>query len=213
MKQLFLASQFYLSGKSIGEKIPTELKKHTVFITTPIKYKVFKESELDWHYKNRACLAENGFICEDYDISGKSVEDLKNDLSNYKVIYMEGGNPFYLIQEAQKNDFATYIRQRVEDGLIYVSESAGSVAAGIDIACNARPGKSPADYQLSNTKGFELVNFTILPHWGMENKKSDYIKYKIPQSYSEDFPCILLLNNQYVEVEDDWCKIVDVIKE
>lgn len=212
MKKLYLASQFYIAGKSIGAKIPSEAKKNTVFITTPIKYRAFKDSELDWHYKNRAALQESGFVCTDYDITGKSENGLVKDLDSFDVMYMEGGNPFYLMQEAQKNNFKNYVQNRVKNGLIYISESAGSVAAGIDISGNGRPGKSPSDYQLANTKGFELVNFAILPHWGAENKKADHLTYKIPQSYSENYPYILLNDNQYIEVTDDWYKIVDVTK-
>ncbi|HBO10888.1 TPA: hypothetical protein DD448_02970, partial [Candidatus Collierbacteria bacterium] len=182
------------------------------FITTPIKYREFKESELDWHYKNRAALKESGFVCDDYNISNKSEGDLKKDLARYDIIYMEGGNPFYLMQESHKNNFCQYVNNRVKEGLIYVSESAGSVAAGIDIDGNSRPGKSSSDYDLLNTHGFGLVNFAILPHWGAESKKTDHLTYKIPQSYNEDFPYILLTNNQYVEVKDDWYQIVDVTK-
>ena len=208
MKKLYLASQFYVSGKSIGSKISDELKKNTVFIITPIKYKVFKEADLEWHYKNRATLKDGGFICDDYDITGKSEIDLKQDLSKYDVLYVEGGNVAYLLQQSQQNNFGKYIKERVNNGMIYISESAGSVIAGPDIFANCRPGKAPGDYGLTYTKGFGLVNFEIMPHWGMENKKPDYMKYKIPQSYNEDFPYILLLNNQYVEVTDDWYKII-----
>lgn len=210
MTHLFLASQFYVTGKSIGAKIPAELKQNTVFITTSIKYRVFRESELDWHYKNRATLIDSGFVFDDYDITGKSYEDLMRDLARYDVVYVEGGNTAYLLQQAQKNDFGKYITSRVNDGMIYISESAGSVIAGPDIFANSRPGKSPADYGLTDTKGFGLVNFVILPHWGKESKKSDYMTYKIPQSYNEDFPYILLANNQYIEVQDDWYKIFDL---
>lgn len=69
MTQAYLASQFYVVGDYIGPKISADKKAKTVFITTPIKYKVFKESELDWHYKNRETLKRNGFITEDYDIT------------------------------------------------------------------------------------------------------------------------------------------------
>ncbi len=212
MKKLFLASQFYVSGHHIATKIPESKKQNTVFITTSIKYRVFKESELDWHYKNRATLKDSGFIFDDYDITGKSNADLIHDLAKYEVIYVEGGNTAYLLQQAQKNDFGKYLLGRVNDGMIYISESAGSVIAGPDIFANSRPGKSPKDYGLTDTKGFGLVNFEIMPHWGMENKKSDYQAYKIPQSYYENFPYILLSNTQYVEVTDDWYKIEDVTK-
>lgn len=213
MKKLFLASQFYVVAESIGVKIPKKSKQKTVFITTPIKYRVFTESELDWHYKNRATLQAAGFIYDDYDITDKTEIDLKKDLDHYEVMYMEGGNPFYLLQASQKNNFTQYVTDRVRNGLTYVSESAGSVAAGIDISANSRPGKSLQNYDLPNSSGFGFVNFAILPHWGQESKKPDYFAHKISQSYDEHFPYVFLTNNQYIEVTDNWYKIVDVAQE
>lgn len=213
MKKLYLASQFYVTGMSIGAKIAPALKKNTVFITTPIKYKVFKESELDWHYKNRATLSEAGFTFDDYDITGKTPPEFKKDLSKYAVIYVEGGNPFYMLQESQRTHFDQYLFERVSNGMVYISESAGSVVAGIDIAANSRVGKSVSDYDLSTSSGFSFINFGFMPHWSMASKKKDYQQSKVPQSYKEDFPHLLLTNNHYVEVTGDWYKIIDISKE
>jgi dipeptidase E len=109
-------------------------------------------------------------------------------------MYVEGGNAFFFMQEAQKNNFGDYVRGRLEQGMIYISESAGSVCAGIDIAANSRPGKSLKDYDLSSSAGFGFVNFAILPHWGQPEKREDYLDYKIPNSYHDDYPYILLSN-------------------
>ncbi len=210
MIQAYLASQFYVVGDSIGSKISADKKDKTVFITTPIKYKVFKESELVWHYKNRETLKRNGFITEDYDITGKSEQDLVRDLAKYKVMYVEGGNPFSTLKIAQTNNFAAYVRSRIKEGMIYVSESAGSVLAGADIAANSRPGKSAKEYGLADTKGIGLISAVFMPHWGQGIKRKDYVESKYPQTYHEDFPYIFLPNNQYLEVENGSWRIVSV---
>jgi len=210
MTQAYLASQFYVVGDSIGSKISSDKKAKTVFITTPIKYKVFKESELDWHYKNRETLKRNGFITEDYDITGKTEQDLLVDLARYTVMYVEGGNPFSTLKIAQTNNFANYVRTRINEGMIYISESAGSVLAGADIAANSRPGKSAQEYGLTDTTGIGLINAVFMPHWGLESKRKDYSESKYPQTYHEDFPYIFLPNNQYLEVEDAVFKIISV---
>ena len=210
MKHIYLSSQFYVTGLAISQKISDEQKQNTVFITTPIKYKNFKESELDWHYKNRATLEAGGFICDDYDIAGKSEEDLVRDLANYKVIYVEGGDPFYFLNQAQSNNFISYITKRVEDGMVYVSESAGSVVAGMDIRANGRPGKNAEKYGLTNTHGINFLNAVFMPHWGLENKRADYNEHKYPQTYNEDYPYIFLPNNCYIEIVGNSWKIVSI---
>ncbi len=211
--KLFLTSKFHYVARDIAAKLSDEQKQKVVFITTPFKYRQFKESELDWHYFNLEAMKKYGYKYDFYDIIGKSSEDIEHDLGKYETMYVEGGNPFFFMQEALKNNFGDYIKKRLDDGMIYISESAGSVVAGPDIAANSRPGKSLQNYDLPDSSGFNIVNFAILPHWGQDIKKEDYLTYKIPQAYKEDFPYILLNNNQYVEVQDDWINIVDVTKE
>ncbi len=212
MTQAYLASQFYVVGDSIGAKISSDKKAKTVFIITPIKYKVFKESELGWHYKNRDTLERSGFITEDYDITGKSEQDLVRDLAKYEVMYVEGGNPFSTLKIAQTNNFAKYVRDRVEGGMIYVSESAGSVLAGIDVTANSRPGKGVKEYGLTDTKGIGLINAVIMPHWGQSPKRDDYTEYKYPQTYKEDFSYIFLPDSKYIEVSVVGSRIIDTTK-
>lgn len=209
MKRIYLASQFYVSGLAISQKISDAQKQKTVFITTPIKYKNFTDAELGWHYKNRETLKEGGFICQDYDITGKSEQDLARDLANYSVMYVEGGDPFFLLKQADSNNFVNYVTKRVEEGMIYLSESAGSVVAGIDIRANGRPGKNAEKYGLKNTSGINFINAVFMPHWGLESKRSDYSEHKFPQTYHEDYPYIFLPNNCYIEITKDSWKIIN----
>ncbi len=210
--KLFLTSKFHHVAQDIASKLGDDQRQNVVFITTPFHYRQFQESELVWHYNNLTAMKNFGYNYDFYDICGKTSKDLEKDLAKYQVVYVEGGSPFFFMQESYKNDFGVYIKKRLESGMIYISESAGSVCAGIDIAANSRPGKAAGDYDLPNSSGFGFVNFAILPHWGQTEKKSDYFSYKIPQAYKEDYPYILLSNSQYMEVDGDMYKIVDVDK-
>ena len=210
--KLFLTSKFHHVAQDIAGKLSDDQRQNVVFITTPFHYRQFQESELVWHYNNLTAMKNFGYNYDFYDISSKTSNDLEKDLAKYQVVYVEGGSPFFFMQESYKNDFGVYIKKRLESGMIYISESAGSVCAGIDTAANSRPGKAVGDYDLPNSSGFGFVNFAILPHWGQTEKKPDYFSYKIPQAYKEDYPYILLRDNQYVEVDGDMYKIVDVDK-
>lgn len=210
--KLFLTSKFHYVAHDIANKLSEEQKQKVVFITTPFKYRDFKDSELTWHYNNLDGMQKYGYKYDFYDIIGKSIDEIESDLAKYQTMYVEGGSAFFLMQEAHKNNFGDYVKKRLESGMIYISESAGSVCAGPDISAQSRPGKSLQDYDLQSSAGFNIVNFAILPHWGQIEKTEDYSKYKIPQSYKEDFPYILLSNNQYVEVSDGWHKITEVSK-
>lgn len=212
MKRLFLTSKFHHVAHDIAGKLSEAQKQPLVFITTPFKYREFKDTELAWHYHNLDAMKKRGFSYEFYDITGKTSSDIERDLAKYQAMYVEGGSAFYFMQEARKNNFGDYIKKRLDQGMIYISESAGSVCAGIDIAANSRPGKALEDYDLPNSSGFGFVNFAILPHWGQVDKRDDHLTYKSPRAYQDNFPFIFLSNRQYVEVVGEWYKIINVTK-
>jgi dipeptidase E len=128
-------------------------------------------------------------------------------------MYVEGGNSYYLLQESQKNNFGEYVKKRVGEGMIYIGTSAGSVIMGPDIEPVRREETTPLAPDLKGTKAYNIVNFVIMPHWGSEDRRSLYSDYRIQHIYHEDFPYVLLTDNQYIEVQDDWFTIVDVTKE
>lgn len=206
--RLFLTSQSQYVAHSIGQKLRDEVDKAAVFITTTIQDK--PHTDLRWHMDNRTKLTSAGFHFDDYDIAGKTNSQIKKDLSNYEIMYVEGGNSYYLLQESQKNNFGEYVKQRVETGMIYIGCSAGSVIMGPDIEPVRRDETTPLAPDLKGTKAFGLVNFVIMPHWGGEEYRHLYNDYRIKHIYHEDYPYILINDHQYVEVVDDKFHIVDV---
>lgn len=213
MKQLFLTSQVHFVAKSIAARVGKNINKKMVFINTCVRDKIRPNDAMEWHEKNKSQLKEVGFQYDMYDIAGKTNQQLHDDLDKYDMMYVEGGNTFYLLCKSQENDFSSYVQKRVLEGMIYIGTSAGSIIAGPETVSGSRPGKSPSDYNLSDSTGFGLVNFVIMPHWGDQSKKDMYMNHKIPIAYSHNNPYILLSDNQYVEVTDNWYKIVDITKE
>ncbi len=90
--KLFLTSKFHHVAEDIASKLSDEQKQSVVFITTPFKYRVFKDSELAWHYNNLDAMKKYGYIYEFYDITGKTSNAIKNDLDKYQTMYVEGGS-------------------------------------------------------------------------------------------------------------------------
>jgi len=210
MRRLFLTSQVQYVASSIAAKLGDEINQPTAFINTCLQDKERTDAELSWHFANKNKLEEAGFQLDMYDISSKSLEELKRDLAKYKIMYIEGGNTFYLLKQAQANNFAAYLKERINAGLIYISTSAGSIVAGPDVHFANRPGKTAKDWGVTDEAGFNLVNFVIMPHWGDSRKKEMYLDHKILDAYQVDYPYIPLNDNQYIEVEDEKIRIIDV---
>lgn len=210
MKHLFLTSQVQYVAHDIGPKIDSKLKANAVFIITAIKDK--EHADLDWHYKNKSNMESVGFKFTVYDIGGKTREEIINDLSGFDVMYIEGGNSYYLLQESQKNNFVEFVNKRVDEGMIYVSTSAGTVIAGPDIEPVRQDSRAALAPNLKGTKGYGLVDFVVMPHWGQAKRRELYSSYRMEHIYNEDYPYVLINDHQYVEVTDNWCKIVDITK-
>lgn len=210
MQKLILTS----SVSSVASDLPRHFGKNVsdirvAFISTAAEV---EEGDLWWLRQDRDALVDLGFKeVFDYTITGKSYEDLVQDLGTADVLFVSGGNSFYLLQEMRKSGFDRLMDELVTRGeKIYVGCSAGSVVVSseIDIIRHLDdPGQAP---ELHITKGLGLVNFLILPHWGLEHFKEGYRKM-MEYSYIEpQVPMILLTNAQYVLVEGDTFRIFQI---
>ena len=208
MKHLFLTSEIQYVANDIGPKIDSKLKANAVFIITAIKDK--NHTDLDWHYINKSNMESVGFKFSVYDISGKTNDEIIKDLSGFDVMYVEGGNSYYLLQESQKSGFDKFVKQRVEEGMIYLSTSAGTVIAGPDIEPVRQDSRAILAKELRGTKGYGLVDFVVMPHWGSSERRELFNRYRLEHIYQEDYSYILINDNQYVEVVGDSFHIVTV---
>jgi dipeptidase E len=107
-------------------------------------------------------------------------------LSNVDVIFVSGGNVFYLL--ARKNGFNIVVKDLIEKGIIYIGSSAGS--------CNAGPNIKPIELldepekakDLDRTEAFNLVDFVILPHFGKEKYQSQF--NQIEDKYDNEYKLV-----------------------
>ena len=207
MKQLFLTSSVHAVAHDIAKRLDLTTSNELVFITTPVEPEI---GDKTWLKNDRQALVNVGFKVTDYTITDKTIDQLKKDLKGFNYIYVSGGNTLYFLRQAQKSGFISLIKDFVnKEGKIYIGTSAGSIITGP---------KCP-DYLLSkeevldieNQKGFELVNFTILPHWGSESFRDKYLSDRLTIAYKNNqVPLLLLNDNQYVYVQGDKFEIVDL---
>ncbi len=125
---------------------------------------------------DRKALVKAGFKVIDLDIKGKTKTRLLNELKAFNLVFVAGGNSFYLLQEAKRAGFDLAVKQLVSKGVIYVGSSAGAVIAGSDIEMVKyldNPEKAPL---LKEYKGLGLVDKLILPHYGNTKYTEGYLK-------------------------------------
>ena len=209
MKTLFLSSDTTFVIKDIIKRLGGNVRnKKLVFITTPAEG---EGGEKKWLEDNKLSLENEGFIVTVYTITGKNKEQLKQDLQQFDIIHISGGNTFYFLEKSQQSGFIEVIRELVlKMGKTYIGTSAGSIIAGPNIypVINLDDaGKAP---NLKGYEGFGLVDFVIFPHWGSDKFREGYMNKTMEINYNAKNKIILLTDNQYVHVQDDLYKIIEV---
>lgn len=206
-KELFLTSSVHAVAHDIASKLNLSENNKLVFIDTPAEP---DKGEKEWLKNDRQALVDAGFIVTDYTITNKTREQVKTDLDKFDYIYLSGGNTGYLLQQSQKSGFVSLIREFVETkGKIYIGTSAGSIMAGPELP-DYYPGE---DAELEDRECYNLVNFTIMPHWGSGHFKDKYLKERLEAAYREDQGSfVILTDNQYVHIIDEQMEIIDVKK-
>ncbi|OGM03765.1 hypothetical protein A2112_02250 [Candidatus Woesebacteria bacterium GWA1_42_12] len=209
MKRLFLTSSVHAVAHDIAKRVNLSKGNKLVFIDTAAE---FEEGDKTWLKNDRQALVDSGFNVSDYTITGKTQEQIEKDLAPFDSIYLSGGHTAYLLQQSQKSGFVSLIKELIlKQEKTYIGTSAGSIIAGPKIPLYLL--EDDEAIKLKDTKGYNFVNFTILPHWGSPDFRDKYLSKRIEAVYRKDqVPLILLTDNQYVQVVNDCYEIIDVTK-
>ena len=138
--------------------------KKVLYITTASDGETDDKSWMDEEYKTILDLGINEDNITEYKI-GNNI-----DIMAYDIIYMMGGNTFYLLDMIRKNNFDNEIRDFINAGKIYIGSSAGSEILGnsIDMAI----GYDDNNVNMTDFTGLKIIDGLIIPHC---NKKTDFI--------------------------------------
>ncbi|OGH11865.1 MAG: hypothetical protein A2857_01560, partial [Candidatus Levybacteria bacterium RIFCSPHIGHO2_01_FULL_36_15] len=132
---------------------------------------------------------------EDVDLKNKTKEELEKILLQKDIIFVNGGNTFYLMYWVRRSGFDKAVCKFLQKGGVYVGVSAGSI-----IACPTieTAGWKPADINnvsLTDLTALGLVPFLIHPHFEEAQKEeiANEAKYT-------NYPVVSLTNEQAVLV-------------
>lgn len=169
---LLLSSSFYTFGNKIDTIPGLDLgQKNVVCVVTAS----LGEVDASWLEPEILQIRKRSKQFDTYDITGKSPKDLDADFQRYDVIYVAGGNTYFLLEKVKKSGFDHVIRRKLEQGNFYFGSSAGAILAcpRIDFIESM---DDPSKANLKDYAGLSLVDFLILPHtdspfYGEETQK------------------------------------------
>jgi len=148
------------------------------FISTAAK----PEENLDYLKKDWTIMRdEMGFNVEEIDIEGKTEAQVMKMLELKDIIFVEGGNTFYLLKAMRRCKFGRIIRKLLKNGKVYIGVSAGSIVAGRNIKTAGWLGEEYGNkekFGVKNLKGLNLIPFDIFVHYQPEH--AEIIRKKLP---------------------------------
>ena len=201
MKLLLTSTGF--TNKKVGEFFVRLLNKPTskvkiIFIPTASR----TEEELKYVKESMEELIELEIKPENIFNYNLDKRLSYKDVQSYDVIYVCGGNTFYLTAKMRKDGFDKVIKKLVREGKIYLGVSAGSVLAGpnIDIASPF----DPNDIGLKDWIGLNLTKIIVSPHY-TEKEASIIKEYK----QKEKFPGGPLTDSQALFVSENENRIIE----
>lgn len=140
---------------------------------------------------------------DEIDIKGNDKVSLLENLNKYDVIYMNGGNTFYLLDQIRKSGFDKVIEELLDKGKIYVGVSAGSYVACSTIEMATWRHQDRDRFGLKDLNGLNLVPFLVSVHF--EEKYRSIID---EAAKTTKYPVIVLNDKQAVLCIDGKYKIV-----
>lgn len=126
-----------------------------------------------WYVKkDKERLSELGFnAVTEVDLKKENERSLNEKLKYFDVIFVEGGNTFYLLKYIMESGFDKALKPFLDRGGIYLGVSAGSYVTGPDISlANWKHAEDQNTVRLKDLQGLGLVDFYISPHYIPEHE-------------------------------------------
>ncbi|WP_146997351.1 Type 1 glutamine amidotransferase-like domain-containing protein [Leptotrichia trevisanii] len=204
LKNMILTSSLYESIELVKKFLDknTESKK-ILFIPTATNVDEYKK----YIHLTQKAFEDFGYEVENFDISIFSEEIAKEKLSQAKIVFISGGNTFYLLQELKRKNLTSYLKERIENGLLYIGESAGSVIAAPDIEYASIVDDKTLATELDDYTGLNLVDFYIVPHFEEEpfvessRNTVELYKDKLDLKLINNKEAILIENNNFTIIK------------
>ena len=200
---MILTSSLYESIELVKKFLDknTESKK-ILFIPTATNVDEYKK----YIHLTQKAFEDFGYEVENFDVSIFSEEIAKEKLSEANTVFISGGNTFYLLQELKRKNLTSYLKEKIENGLLYIGESAGSVIAAPDIEYASIVDDKTLATELDDYTGLNLVDFYIVPHF--EEEPFVESSRNTVELYKDKLDLKLINNKEVILIENDDFRII-----
>lgn len=150
-------------------------------------------------------LAQMGFNPIWYTLKYKNKKQLEEELSDADIIWVGGGNTFYLLDISRKIGFLDVISDLIRNkNIAYGGISAGTVILAKNIeSAGWEPYGDPNDVKISDFKSLGLIDFVPIVHYEKIEHENIINKYKKSEEKVFGIP-----NETMIIIDDDKLELI-----
>lgn len=200
--KLILISDMERFDSKLRGELPNLQNNSVVCITTA----AVGEGNPDWMPKEINPLKEKVKNFIEFDLTGKTKLEVKQALEGVDIIYVIGGNTYYLLEHIQKTGFTEIVKDKIKAGAVYIGASAGAVVACPDIGYIENL-DDPSKADLTDFTAMKLLDFLIMPHIDHESYSSQIIPI-VEKIKKGNQMVIGLKEDQGLVVEGSYLKVI-----
>jgi len=161
-----------------------------------------------WVFGNIKKIEQSGFSVRPIDLAKLSENDLDHAFQDCDIIWVGGGNTFYLLQEVRRSGFDKFLEKKIDEGIPYVGSSAGSILLGPDIELVKFADDPLEAPNLTTYDGLKIFPLVPLAHIDNPEFKGFY-KNILNFALEHDIPFVSLKENQFIFVEGTSWQIIN----
>ncbi len=206
--------KFFLTSvyANVADELPKLLTEIPENVTVAFIASAADVYENKWFVDaDRNTLIVQGFKIKEISLSSNA-EALEKEIIGCSVLFVAGGNTFYLLQQVRESGFDKVIKKLVDTSVVYVGSSAGSLLVTPTIAI---AGVEPGDENipgLTDLTALGLVDFEISPHTPEVMSRESNQKYRetsINSLYEIDNQSAVCVENDQVTIvgTGKWAKL------
>lgn len=160
--------------------------------------------DLEYFHRNQKYFQEQGCEFTLIDLDEYTEEQLREKLSQFGLVYVEGGNTFGLLKSIRNSGFDKVVKELLPQGLIYMGGSAGSYVACPNIEMSTWKERSNYDYHgITEYTAMGLVPFSLWVHY--EPEQHDWL---LEKSKNSSLPMRILTDDQALVVRDTEVELI-----
>ncbi len=170
MKKLLLTSASDYWYEHVDEYVEKPLDQAKIAWVTTAKNGATGTDYMQKHYER---MNKMPFEYEEIDIEGKNQDELRELLAEKDVIYMHGGNTFYLMRAIKESGFQEVLEELMEKGVLYSGTSAGAYVACPSLEmCLWKETTKYFPEENQGLEGMGLVPFLVSVHFEQQHKEA-----------------------------------------